>query len=397
MALIADPAVAADMMIELAPATNGEIAVINLKSALQASWNRFLRDPQRAGVAELIVEQEKQAAQYLGDLDAFGRLETLVNQFSRADAESSRVALVQAQFASMTHRFAEARDLVANAESLGAPSETISRLSLSIDQACGTHLDSVLEKRRRISAESERLEDLVPLGSLLGDLREFAAADRTYRRALQVYPDVSPFAVAWVCFQLGALWGELIPEPELGRAAQWYRKAIDYVPCYVKARVHLSEIYCSEGRYEDAHALLLVVASSGDPEVNWRLSEVSRVLQQTEEAEAQLQAAHCGFEALLARYPLAFADHGAEFYSGSGNDPVRAFELAQLNFGNRPTLKASEQAYATALAAGKFDVAAQLYAFIGECASKLDAARKSDGARNFMIHSDATGETDART
>ncbi len=104
-----------------------------------------------------------------------------------------------------------------------------------------------------------------------------------------------------------------------------------------------------------------------------------------------------GFEALLARYPLAFADHGAEFYSGSGNDPVRAFELAQLNFGNRPTLKASEQAYATALAAGKFDVAAQLYAFIGECASKLDAARKSDGARNFMIHSDATGETDART
>ena len=167
MALITDPAVAADMMIELAPATDGEIAVINLKSALQASWNRFWRDPQRVGVAELIVEQEKQAAQYLGDLDAFGRLETLVNQFSRTDAESSRVALVQAQFASMTHRFAEARDQVAKAESLGAPSETISRLSLSIDQACGTHLDSVLEKRRRISAESERLEDLVPLGSLL--------------------------------------------------------------------------------------------------------------------------------------------------------------------------------------------------------------------------------------
>jgi hypothetical protein len=397
MALITDPAVAANMMIELAPATDGEIAVINLKSALQASWNRFWRDPQRVGVAELILEQEQQAAQYLGDLDAFGRLETLVSQFSRTDAESSRVALVQAQFASMTHRFAEARDQVAKAESLGAPSETISRLSLSIDQACGTHLDSVLEKRRRISAESERLEDLVPLGSLLGDLREFAAADRTYRRALQVYQDVSPFAVAWVCFQLGALWGELVPEPELSRAAQWYRKAIDYLPCYVKARVHLSEIYCSEGRYEDAHALLLVVASSGDPEVSWRLSEVLRVLQQPEEAEAQMQAAHSGFEALLARYPLAFADHGAEFYSGSGNDPARAFELAQLNFGNRPTLKASEQAYATALAAGKFDVAAQLYASIGKCASELDAARKYHRARDFMNHADATGQTDART
>ena len=397
MALIADPAVAANMMIELAPATDGDIAVINLKSALQASWNRFWRDPERPGVAELILEQEQQAAQYLGDLDAFGRLETLVDQFSGADAESSRVALVQAQFASMTHRFAEARDQVAKAESLGAPSERISRLSLSIDQACGSHLDSVLEKRRRISAESERLEDLVPLGSLFGDLREFAAADRTYRRALQVYHDVSPFAVAWVCFQLGALWGELVPEPELGRAAQWYRRAIDYLPCYVKARVHLSEIYCGAGRYEDAHALLLVVASSGDPEVNWRLSEVLRVLKQPEEAKAQLQVAHSGFEALLARYPLAFADHGAEFYSGSGNDPVRAFELAQLNFGNRPTLKASEQAYATALAAGKFDVAAQLYAFIGERVSEVDAARKSDGARHFMNHAHATGQTDAST
>ena len=238
-----------DLVMQLAPATNGEIAVINLKSALQASWNRFWRDPQRPGVAELIVEQEQLAAQYLGDLGAFDRLEILVNRFIRTDSESSRIALVQAQFASMTHRFAEARDHAAKAELLGAPSETVSRLSLSIEQACGTHLDSVLEKRRRMSAESGRLEDLVPLGSLLADLGEFAEADRTYGRALQAYQDVSPFAFAWVCFQLGALWGELVPEPELNRAAQWYRKAIDYLPCYVKARVHLTEIHFSCGRY----------------------------------------------------------------------------------------------------------------------------------------------------
>ena len=48
MALLTDLTEAADDVIELAPATNGEIAVINLKSALQASWNRFWRDPQRA-------------------------------------------------------------------------------------------------------------------------------------------------------------------------------------------------------------------------------------------------------------------------------------------------------------------------------------------------------------
>ncbi len=362
MALLTDLTETADDVIELAPATNGEIAVINLKSALQASWNRFWRDPQRVGVAEHIVEQEQQAAQYLGDLDAFGRLETLVNEFSCADAESSRVALVQAQFASMTHRFAEARDQVAKAESLGAPPETISRLSLSIDQACGTHLDSVLEKRRRISAESERLENLVPLGSLFGDLREFSSADRTYRRALQVYRDVSPFAVAWVCFQLGTLWGELIPEPVLSRAAQWYRKAIDYVPCYVKARVHLAEIYTSFGRCEEAQSLLLPVMNCGDPEVSWRLADVMNATGRFAEAEAQLQAARTGFEALLDGHLLAFADHGAEFYAGSGGNPARAFELGRLNLANRPTLRAFEQAYATATAADKAHAASEILA-----------------------------------
>ena len=47
------------------------------------------------------------------------------------------------------------------------------------------------------------------------------------------------------------------------------------------------------------------------------------------DAEAQMQAARSGFEALLEKHLLAFADHGAEFYSGSGNDARRAFELAK--------------------------------------------------------------------
>ena len=359
-----------DLVMQLAPATNGEIAVINLKSALQASWNRFWRDPQRPGVAELIVEQEQLAAQYLGDLGAFDRLEILVNRFIRTDSESSRIALVQAQFASMTHRFAEARDHVAKAELLGAPSDTVSRLLLSIEQACGTHLESVLEKRLRMSAESGRLEDLVPLGSLLADLGEFAEADRTYGRALQAYQDVSPFAFAWVCFQLGALWGELVPEPQLTRAAQWYSKAIDYLPCYVKARVHLTEIHFSCGRCGEAEALLRPVIDSSDPEVAWRLADVLNATGRLAEAEARLQVARAGFDTLLDRHLLAFADHGAEFYAGSGGNSTRAYELARLNLANRPTLRAFEQAYAIAAVADKAHAATEI----------LDAARSRWGA-----------------
>jgi hypothetical protein len=55
-----------------------------------------------------------------------------------------------------------------------------------------------------------------------------------------------------------------------------------------------------------------------------------------------------GFEALLDKHPLAFADHAAEFYAGSGNDCRRALELARMNVANRPTRRAVRQADAIA-------------------------------------------------
>ena len=150
-----------------------------------------------------------------------------------------------------------------------------------------------------------------------------------------------------------------MPAPEAERAAKWYRTAIDYLPGYVKARVHLAEIYLDQGRTDDARALLAPALESGDPEVSWRLADVAQAAGDTGEAALHLAAARSGFEALLAKHPLAFADHGAEFYLGSGGDPARAFELAQLNLANRPTMRAFEQAHATAVAAGDSDAASE--------------------------------------
>ena len=140
---------------------------------------------------------------------------------------------------------------------MGAPCEDIERQLLAIDQARGVALDDVLTGRRRIAAASGRIEELVPLGALLADLERFDEADAVYRRAFQAYGGVSPFPPAWVCFQLGMLWGELVPEPDLDVAAHWYRRAIAYLPRYVKARVHLAEIDASQDRSGDAEALLL--------------------------------------------------------------------------------------------------------------------------------------------
>jgi tetratricopeptide (TPR) repeat protein len=342
------------------PLTDGKIALNNLQSARMQGWSRFWQDPQRPGIAEYIVEQEQLTAQYVGDVTALDRLETLATQLDRLSAGSMRTALIHAQVAAMAHRFGEARAHLANAESRGAMPADVERLRLSIDQACGTALESVLEVRRRMAAESGRLEDLVPLGSLLADLGNFDEADGIYDRALREYTDVSPFAVAWVCFQRGVLWGELVPEAQASRATVWYRKAIEYLPCYVKARVHLSEIYLQSGNVTDAESLLVPVISSGDPEVSWRLADVLLTTDRFAEAETRLQIARLGFEELLSKHLLAFADHGAEFYSGSGNNARRAFELAGINLANRPTLRAFEQAYEAAFGAQEVHAASEL-------------------------------------
>jgi tetratricopeptide (TPR) repeat protein len=341
-------------------ATAGEIAVMNLESARQQAWSRFWQSPGREGIAEYIVELEQMTAQFLGDFCAFDRLDAMVEQFVHLGEDPSRTGLIRAQVAAGTHRFHEARDYLKDAQAYGNLWEAASRLQLSIDQACGDELHTVLKSRRRLAGESGRLEDLVPLGALLADLGEFNEAEHAYVQALMAYQNVSPFPLAWVCFQLGSLWGELVPEPQSTRAEKWYRKAIDYVPSYVKARVHLSEILLGDGRFEDAEALLSPVASSGDPEVNWRLADVMVAMGKLADAELQMQSARSGFEDILEKHPLAFADHGAEFYSGSGNDAGRAFELARINLQNRPTLRAFEQAYETAMESGQSDAAEEI-------------------------------------
>jgi len=342
--------------------TDGEIAVINLQSARERAWNLFWRDPSRAGIAESLVEQEQLTAQFVGDLAALDRLGMLVQHFDRTDERSPRTVLIRAQVASMAHRFSEAKRHIEEVEDWGSLSDDANRLSLSIDQARGTNLDALLEVRRAMAAKSGSLGDLVPLAALQADLRDFDEAEKVYQNALSVYGDTSPFAVALVCFQLGALLGELVPETQPARAEQWYRRALEYLPCYVKARVHLSEILLAQNCAHQAEALLIPAISSGDPEVHWRLADVMTQMGRFSDAEAHQCAARSGFESLLRTHLLAFADHGAEFYSGSRNDADRASELANINLVNRPTLRAFEQAHEAAAGAGNSEQAANIAA-----------------------------------
>ena len=342
----------------ITPTTDGAIAIINLESARRRSWTKFFTHPARDGVAETVFEHEQLTLQFAGDVTALDRVEALAAQLNRIDAQTARMSLIEAQVASMAHRFNDARHHLAQAEIGGVPAADVDRLRLNIDQACGSDLDNVLDARRRIVTETGGVEDFVALGSLLADTRDFEAADRAYRQALRAYRDVSPFPIARICFQLGMLWGELLHEPDPAAAAEWYEKALERLPSYTKARIHLAEIYLSSGREDDAEFVLMPALSSGDPEVHWRLADIMAV--QGKDADAQMQAARSGFGSVLDRHLLAFADHGAEFYAGSGNDCRRALELALVNVANRPTLRAFDQAHEIAIAAGDAKAATSL-------------------------------------
>jgi tetratricopeptide (TPR) repeat protein len=367
--------------------TDGEIAVVNLNSARLRSWSRFYQDPHHPGAAETVLEHEQLTAQFAGDLSALDRMEAFGEELGRLDASSARAMLIQAQIASALHRFSDARHYLAQASVGGASPADVQRIFLNVDQACGSHLEEVLDERRRIVAKSGRFEDRVALGALLADIGKFNDADDIYRQALREYQDVSPFPVAWVCFQLGMLWGELVPEPQLSRAEHWYRKAIASLPCYVRARVHLAEIYLSSGRTGDAEAALRPALASGDPEVSWRLADVLTADKMDGEAAVQLETARSGFETLLDNHLLAFADHGAEFYAGSGNDASRALELAQINLNNRPTVGAFHQTHTIALAAGETCAAAEILAA---------ATRRWGSAASSRLSSVAHGSPESR-
>ena len=141
--------------------------------------------------------------------EGLDRLQTLSNQIARLDNESSRTSIFGSVRKWRRSHIASPmpEEPSGTSRSAWGSAGHYNRLSLIIDQACGTNLDAVLDARRRMAAESGRLEDLASLAALLANLHEFEEAESIYHRALREYQDVSPFAIAWVCFQLGVLSG----------------------------------------------------------------------------------------------------------------------------------------------------------------------------------------------
>ena len=287
-----------------------------------------------------------------GPWTCYDRLTDLVGRALKENPRESRAHVLAARVAASQHRFGEASAHLDRAGSLGARPQDLTPIRLSIWQATGAHLDETLAARRKAAEAKPSLNNLALLATTFIEIGKFEDADAAFGKALLANRDVSPFPVAWVCFERGVLWGEraTIARPRPGSIL--VRASDRPLPDYTQARVHLAELFALDGDLARAESLLGPSLMASDPEGAWRLADVLAARGNREDANRLRLAAKTRYERLLGNYELAFADHAAEFYLGIGNEPARALALARRNLANRATARAFALAYTAAVRAG---------------------------------------------
>jgi tetratricopeptide (TPR) repeat protein len=315
--------------------TSSAIAIANLDQQIRQAGSD-------AGVEELLLVRSR----FLGDYEALDRASAL----GEGRHETARELLVRARTRSAVHRFADALADVDTAERFGAKADQICALRASILVATGraTEVIPQLETNLLRHPGFASRSALAVAYATVGRLND---ADRLYAEALSSLDTTLPFPYAWIYFARGLMWSEQAGDQ--ARAELLYTQALKYVPEFVTANIHLAEIEILRGDTESATKRLESAArSSHEPEALALLGILHLRAGDSTRGGREIREAQTSYELLLTRDPLAFADHGAEFYLGPGRDPERAWVLAQQNLANRQTPRAAALASKAAEASG---------------------------------------------
>jgi len=304
--------------------TRGDIALANLDLLIARPI------PADAATDELWLMR----ARFLADYAALERGAA----FADADATDVPALLRRARARAAIHRFSDALTDLDTARRLGAGDALLFRIRAPIRIAQGA-ADDVIPALEAAAVREPGFASASALATAYAGARRYPEADREFQAALDALDTTSPFPYAWLCFARGTMWAEQAGDP--ARGVPHLRRALDYLPGFVAARLHLAEIDARRGAAADAAEGLAGIAASGDPEVLALLGQLHAAADPARGAR-EIAAARTRFEELLARQPLAFADHAAEFYLGPGADPERAWVLANANYAERQTPRARE-------------------------------------------------------
>lgn len=325
--------------------TSSSIAIENLNGQIAQ-----LHD--EAGVEDLLLVR----ARFLADYEALDRASRMTEGRVRTASE----LLKRARTRSVVHRFAEALDDIAAAEQSGASHDEIVGLRASILVAIGRaeevvpQLEAAISNNPGYSAHSALAVAYAAVG-------RFTDADRLYVASLSDLRTTSPFPYAWIYFARGLMWTEQAGDRARGESL--YVQALNYLPEFVVANIHMAELETARGDLASSIARLeRIVASSNEPEALSLLGQLHMRSGDSTKGLQEIALARQRYRWLLDHYPLAFADHAAEFYLGPGADPERAWSLARQNLANRKTDRAYVLAIKAARATGRFQEACALVA-----------------------------------
>ena len=307
----------------LVATTDGAIAIANLDHLIaQAAGD--------AGIDELLLLRSKT----LADHAALDRVVAL----AETDSHAAGALLRRSRSRAAVHRFNEALADAEAAARAGADSSTVEAQRASILVAIG-RADEALAALESNVAQRPGFASHSALATAYAAVGRLDEADRLYAAALDELDTTSPFPHAWIWFMRGRMWAEQGDDPRRGEAM--YARAVRHLPAFVVANIHLAELEVRRGDGPAAMARLeRLTRSSDEPEAWALLGQLHVSAGQRSRGEREIERARTGFEALLSKHPLAFADHAAEFYLGAGDAPEQAWALAQQNLAARPTRRA---------------------------------------------------------
>ncbi|MEM7645657.1 MAG: tetratricopeptide repeat protein [Pseudomonadota bacterium] len=320
--------------------TLGHRAIKNLDGRILGIEKVLAKMPKdrQAPLKKKLMSSFQTRMTFLGTFDDLEKAEKLVDTKS---FDKDQI-LTNISFFMTTHQFDKAETEIARLSQKSGTELSAKGHWASVNMARGKNLAQAREDQLRILGVHKSYANYVALAGIEMELGEYKEAEKYFKKSIEVYRGTSPFAPAYTHFQLGVMFGEKIFD--LHRAKLHYKEAMAYLPQYVKARVHLSEIYMVEGKTQEALQLLLDVRDVQDPEVKATIAEIYLSMGKNKEAKPYLAQAAEDYEVLLQNYELAFGDHGAEFFMGVGDNPKRALKLALRNLENRKSQGAFELA-----------------------------------------------------
>lgn len=307
--------------------TDGGIYLANLNGQIAALEQRLdaRPDPRLSAQQARLLYHRFQVLGRLEDAEAARDMLSLAarNAGAQASLDYAHVLIGFHEF----DKASEALDAAARHEAL-APE--VAAVRQAIAQARG-QVKPMLEPRD-VSPRTPSPVSLVSQAAAWLDHDRPELASKLLRLAQDRYTDSSPYTLAWIQVHQGIVFLEY---EDYESARLFFAAAHERFPQYTLAAEHLAETELALGNPETAARIYREVAErTGHPEFHFQLSQAESQLGNDEKAAQSVQLARQGYERLVERYPLMYADHAVDFYVGMG-DREQAVELAQANLSQR--------------------------------------------------------------